>query len=86
MRTIWKFPLVGSTVKIPKGARFLDLQMQDGIPVAWALVDPRAEREELKLYMIGTGWDCEDEVGGSEYLGSIQNNGLVFHFFVQRSP
>jgi hypothetical protein len=81
-KTIWKFPVGASGgVWAPKGAHFISVQMQNGSAVAWALVDPSAERETIHLGVYGTGHDMPDNPG--RFVSTIQMHGgdLVFHVF-----
>lgn len=83
MKTIWKYPLEVTdeqTIMVPKGGRLLTVQVQNGVPCLWALVDPVALKEPRTLYTYGTG----HPVGvATAHLGSYQlDNGLlVFHVF-----
>jgi hypothetical protein len=86
VRTIWKFPIEPADkfrLDLPKGARFLSVQMQHGEPQSWWLVDPTTnEREARRFRVHGTG----HEVDGADrlvFLGTFQLAGgaLVFHLF-----
>lgn len=101
VRTVWKWPLtqMSQLVHVPKGAEFLDVQMQpvpvlvDGVereavvPVVWALVDPQAEQEDRQFEVIGTGHEFVYE--GQSYVGTFQSpdGKVVWHVFeVLRVP
>lgn len=82
-KTIWKFPLEiagEQSVQMPAGAKILDVQMQDGKLMLWALVDPNAPKEPREILIHGTGHPVEN-VGG--HIGTFQMYGgtLVFHAF-----
>lgn len=86
--TIWKFPLAVTdhqVVMMPEGARILTVQMQQGTPFIWALVDEAARLENRTVRTVGTGHQIETEIG--DYIGTYQLNHvlLVFHVFVHRS-
>jgi len=86
MKTIWKFPLSSddeTSVKMPKGAKILDVQVQRGIAVLWALVDTTAPSTRRRLMVKGTGNDCGDVPYHGEHVGTYQLLGgaLVFHVF-----
>ena len=71
------------TVLMPIGANILSLQLQNGIPCVWALVDEISGDEERTFFTYGTG-NPIDPFSKSErkFLGTYQlNNGLVFHVF-----
>ncbi len=83
-KSIWKYPfVVGDEVliRIPRDARLLDVQMQDGTPCLWALVDTEARTEVRSFRIFGTGHPF-DAVDGS-YVGTFQqvNGQLVWHLF-----
>lgn len=86
MKTIWKYEVPISdlfTLRMPQGAKLLDVQLQAGIPQLWALVDPSAPVVSRGLRLHGTGHDIADSIG--EHVGSFQlrNGQLVFHLFDQ---
>ena len=66
---------------VQKGAIFLSMQVQRGIPCLWFLVDPKAHQEQRSFEIYGTGWDMPEKPG--EYRGTYQlaNGTLVFHVF-----
>lgn len=86
MTTIWKYPLEVKdelTVRMPRGARPLCVQVQNGVPCLWALVDSDAsDPEDVRLAWRGTGHDCAG-LTVREYVGSVQLFGekLIFHLF-----
>lgn len=81
---VWKFPLYpDTTMKMPKGAKVLTVQVQGSGPCIWALVDPMEPEYEERVYsVVGTGWNADVDV--SNYVGTFQllePDGLVFHVF-----
>lgn len=81
-------------VRMPKGARILDVQAQGPFPCIWAIVDTEAELEERRFAVRGTGHELDDELatatigtsggnGHARYIGTFQLHGgnLVFHLF-----
>lgn len=77
--TIWKYPVAfHSTLVMPEGAKLLAVQVQNGNPMLWALVDPLAKKIKRDIRVMGTGW-VFDPVG--PYVGSFQLDALVFHVF-----
>lgn len=72
---------------MPVGARILHVQMQMGVPVLWALVDPRAPREIRRFINEGTGQTFDGS--GLDYVGTWQeensDGAFVFHLFEVKS-
>ena len=67
---------------LPQGWRKLDAQMQNGDPVLWALVDPDAPTELVRVVVFLTGDDIDKIYADRlHHLATIQNNGTVAHFF-----
>lgn len=83
-QVIWKWDVTAQKVneiEVPRGAQFLTVQLQNGLPRVWALVDPSAPREKRKLWVMPTGapWECRP----LRYIGTFQveRQTLVFHLF-----
>lgn len=80
---IWKTPIgYGySHVALPQGAQPLSVNTQDGMPMMWSRVDPKAEMEEKHLYVAGTGEELPWGLG--EFVGTflLDEGRLVFHVF-----
>ena len=57
------------------------MQLQNGIPVIWALVNPEERNKEpIIITSFGTDWEIPN--GANEYLGTLQIDGYVWHYFV----
>ena len=84
MRTVWKFniPLEGS-IAMPDGAQPLAVQVQDGAPCLWAMVDPSQPSVLYPIHVMDTGQRMAEPVG--RYVGTFQLAGgsLVFHLFIE---
>jgi len=84
---IWKFPLKVTdrqSIIMPKEAKILTIQNQNGSPCLWALVDPKAEKEDRTIEIFGTGHAIRYDMGVSrKYISTFQmeGGGLVFHAF-----
>lgn len=82
---IWKYQLEitdDQVISMPTGAEILTVQMQNGKPCLWALVDPNEETKTYRLIQIyGTGNPIPD--GNRRYISTIQifNGDLIFHVF-----
>ncbi len=84
-RTIWKFNIDiddVQNVEMPKQAKLLSVQVQNGSVRLWAMVCPRNTLVNRIIQMAGTGHDLKGRDMG-EYLGTFQisNGQLVFHVF-----
>lgn len=85
VKSIWKWPLEVTSVqelKMPAGAKILCVQVQDELPVLWALIDPNEPKiVQCRINVIGTGHRIEGDPG--RYISTFQMAGgqLVFHAF-----
>ena len=80
--TIWKFPFAITDrqfVTMPDDAEILRIEVQDGLPCLWAMVDPSKMRLAVMLATYGTGHQLPNDPG--EYLGTYQVGGFVGHVF-----
>ena len=90
MKTVYKYPLEVNDeviVMMPKGARVLSVQVQNGRPCLWAECNPDGE-PVLRTFLIrGTGHPIDDEIE-KEYIGTIQmcEGSIVFHVFEKKNP
>ncbi len=86
-RIIYKYKLEIADVQqilMPKGADILTIQVQNGTPCLWAMVDPdAAETEQRTFGMLATGHSTMPNGIENVYLGTIQLHGgvLVYHCF-----
>ena len=88
MNTIWKFsiPLVDTfTLALPSQARFLDVQVQRGIPQMWFLLDPEEEKVPRDFVVVGTGGFVQSP-DALTHLGTFQlyEGDLFIHLFESR--
>lgn len=84
MKAIWKFPLNVTDVQpisVPSGAKPLAVQVQNGVPCLWAMVDPHAKKATIFVRTFRTGHDVQDDPG--EHVGTYQIGALVFHVFAR---
>lgn len=84
---IWKYPISARaefTLEMPEGRfELLSVQMQNGEPVMWAIVNPTQRKTLHKFRVVPTGEEFE-RTDLHRYLGTFQPvNGLVFHLFEQ---
>jgi hypothetical protein len=83
--TIWKFPLTmekAQSLKVPLGAKFMHVAVQEETLCLWALVDETAPLEGRVIHVLGTGWDIPWNVENLEFLGSVLVEGGVFVWHV----
>ena len=86
MRIIWKYQLdVRATqkIKMPDPAHMLTVQVQDNVPVLWAIVDSAAEKKTVTVTMHGTGTEPGPDPD-EHYVGTVQLSGYVWHYFFRR--
>jgi hypothetical protein len=83
MKTIYKYPIpYGSTdtyTEMPNGARILAVQMQNGKPYVWAIVETTMEVVGRRFVLYGTGHALDDYYG--TYIGTFQDGPFVWHLF-----
>jgi hypothetical protein len=89
VKQVWKFPLEVADfveVKMPRGARLLHIDVQDGPIMLWALVDPEAEMVTRSFRLAGTGHPIEPMWEDVPYVGSVQqpwgDTGVTFVWHV----
>lgn len=85
METIYKYPLrIIDRQKIYTFKTFvpLSIQVQNGEPVLWALVDTASDQTARKIVMHGTGNEIAHSVINYPHLGTVQIDGFVWHYFL----
>lgn len=68
-------------VSMPLGAIPLGISEQQGYMHLWAMVDPEAEIELQKVWVIGDGWEIPER---TEYVSSFCGQRLVWHLFREK--
>ena len=74
---IWKYQIPIREqfvyVEMPEGSIILPstLQLQEGVPTFWALVDPKKPKVQRTFFIMGTGREFP-EGGTFDYVGTIQ--------------
>lgn len=84
-KTIWKFELKlegWQYIEMPLGSEILTIKIQNEKPNLWALVNPKAEKEQRIFETFGTGHIIPDSIERN-YIDSYQqsNGNLIFHVF-----
>ena len=79
MKAIYKYqlPAVGA-LQLPLGAQILTIQLQNGSPTLWALVEPDNTLVDRTISIVGTGWEVEDNM---EYICTYMDGPFVWHAF-----
>lgn len=68
-------------VQMPKGAKVLSVQLQNGVPTIWARVVTDMENESREFRVYGTGHEIDTFAIQGTHLATIQHHGLVWHIF-----
>lgn len=85
MRTIWKFGPFwrgSNSVYIDDKAKILHVGLQEDSIYAWAEVDTTKAGTYTQFYLAATGGDLPDD--SYSYIGTVQNNGIVYHVYVEK--
>ena len=82
MKTIYKYK-IDSGVEIDEPIeKILDIQIQNGFIVLWAIVSDRQPKSKILFKIFGTGWEVDDFPG--IYLKTVQGyEGYVWHIFAE---
>jgi hypothetical protein len=87
--TIWKFPLPDiidtQEVEMPRGAMILTIQLQDGVPTMWAIVNAQSAPVKIPVHIRGTGQPLDlPPPPMAVWIGTIQMGPLVWHYFMEQ--
>lgn len=79
MRVVYKYPLyqvTNQSVPMPVGFEIMRIAWQHGQPMLWAIVDPEARVESVRLRIFATGeeWDETEAVGRLAYVGTYEED------------
>lgn len=82
MKVIWKYLIEPGVkfIEMPAGAIPLSVQVQDGSPQLWAMVDQTKPMEKREFRVFGTGHEIQFPYKLS-FIGTFQLSALVFHLF-----
>lgn len=83
---VYKYLLLISdnrTIHMPVDAKILCVQVQQGIPCIWALVNPEQDTRPFEFISVGTG-NPTTLNGNEKHIGTYQleEGSLVFHVFL----
>jgi hypothetical protein len=81
-KVIWKYIITYEKNKyeMPKGAKILSVQEQNGQICLWVLVEPDAEREIRIIEIAGTGLPIKIKESWI-FIGTVQTDWFVNHIF-----
>ena len=83
--SIWKFQFKVDdrvTIDMPAGAKILHVELQNGVPCLWALVDTSAEPEPRKFLIFGTGHPISGAIAvTAAHVATFQQGPFVWHMF-----
>lgn len=83
--TIWKYPIpveYDFALTMPRGAIVLSVQVQNGQPCMWALVDScQGDNSDRSFLIVETGHPIDPT--GLRFVGTFQmyQGAMVFHLF-----
>jgi len=83
MLTIYKYQIKlepRTNIQMPRGAKILSFQMQNGRAYIWSLVDLEQELTEEVFILLGTGHGTLTP-DTTDYIGTVQNGSFVWHLF-----
>jgi len=71
------------SLKLPKGAKILTVQVQRDKPQLWALVNPKSPAETRNFRLVGTGHLIKESEENLNYIGTFQlfNGDFIGHLF-----
>lgn len=84
MKTIYKYQLQTTdeqVIELPKYYQILSVQIQNGVPCMWVLVDPENEPDSTKIRIYGTGHQFDLKAWKFIDTYQLQGGALVFHVF-----
>lgn len=80
MRQIYKFP--ASEPIVGKIEKFLHVDYQNDVPMIWAIVNDNYPTQRFAAICSGTGWPLADFQNDYTYIGTLNDDGYVWHYFV----
>jgi len=86
MDVIYKYQLAlqgVDTITAPLKFKPLHIDLQQGVPCLWALIDNEFPDREYKIYTYGTGHPIPD-VEDKQYICTYQQSMFVWHVFMDK--
>lgn len=87
MKTIYKYPLTltdRQQIRLPRDAQILDVQIQGGQLMLWALLDDDATPHARNVCVVGTG-RLAGHVVDMDHVATVQAGEFVWHVFAEKS-
>jgi hypothetical protein len=84
MITIFKYQFLIADqviISMPEGAKVLSVQVQNNTPTIWAMVVTESKPQNRQFRVYGTGNELDTFAINGKHLGTIQQNGFVWHIF-----
>jgi hypothetical protein len=79
---------VETSIKLPKGSQILTIDVKDGVPSIWAMVDPNQPDEDRALLILPTGIEVPKDWKYMRFINTIilpktqpGQETLCFHIF-----
>jgi hypothetical protein len=83
VRKIYKYPLSFSDRIVVDGSIIcpLTVQMQNGVPCLWTVVDDSLPSRSIEVRCVGTGMPLTRDIDNMIYISTVQVGKYVFHYF-----
>ena len=87
MNTVYKYQIEIDDyfeLDLPKNAIILKADIQFNKPVLWALIDPKEDKKEKRVFRFaGTGHPIKEDIEKLKYINTFQVQGgmSIFHIF-----
>ena len=84
MRIVYKYSVPYADdveIEMPQGAQVLSVQLQHGKPTLWALVEDTHPTTLRCFFWRATGDPLRRHRAYAKFIGTVQDNNLVFHLF-----
>jgi hypothetical protein len=80
---IYKYKLEETAVQsfTCKAVKILDIQIQYGNPVMWAIIDDDIDERTVTIVRVMTGPDAPRVVQDLQYITTTSYAGIVYHWF-----
>jgi hypothetical protein len=88
VKTIYKYELkreLHQYIILPEGAKPLTARFLNGKIYVWVLIpDTGRYNNDVSFYIVGTGWEMEEDMQ-PEYLSTVfDDKGFVWHIFCDK--
>lgn len=83
MKKIYKYPLGVESNIIIDGPIIspLTVQLQNGRPCLWAVVDDSLPSRSIEVHCVSTGIPFPSNMDNANYISTVQVGAGVFHYF-----